>query len=120
MCECVTPEFFTERRRTSKKARACVECAHAIGPGEDYVSSYGKWDGTVQGYDTCLFCHHLRQLFQDDLACCVAFERLFDELLLNVGDYHHDDEHDDVEALLFGAFGFRPRYEPTTMKEASE
>lgn len=127
MCECVTPEFFTERRVTARKPHRCEECRRPIVPGELYVKASGKWDGNLDSFGFCLFCRELAR--QADArhegvlgGDCIAFGELREAL-----NEHLQDEgapRSDFVLLnqLFGYpddDGLEPEDdEPHTTKEA--
>ena len=64
-CICIDaddgPDFVSDRIVTARKQWKCVECGHAIHPGDRYEYVYGKWDGDTDEFRTCLPCLNIRK-----------------------------------------------------------
>lgn len=54
-----TPEFYTNNRQRSRKARKCYECGTEIAKGDFYWRATGKWDGDFSSFATCEPCNDL-------------------------------------------------------------
>ena len=56
-------DFISETMRTSRKTYKCSCCGRAIGRGERYEHTQGKWWGEFDTFRTCEDCLSLRYAF---------------------------------------------------------
>ena len=84
MCYCdydESPEFFSDKERTARKAHKCNECRGPIHPGERYKIRTGKWDGEFSAYKQCVACTDLEDYVKAHVPCmCRTFTELFDDV----------------------------------------
>lgn len=73
MCSCdlEQPSVFEETRRKARKEHRCNSCRGAIQAGEEYIATFGIWDGTPGRYKRCLDCDGLMAWAhtQNDCLC---------------------------------------------------
>ena len=55
------PEFYHQFIHKARKMYECCECHSKITPGQKYEKIYGKWDGEIMSFRTCLTCVKIRQ-----------------------------------------------------------
>jgi hypothetical protein len=86
---CDTPSCFWARAETSRVDRICCECGRVIPPGALHENAVGKWSGDFRSFRTCAECSEVRedlryeltgQIYDDEVACALAFGRLTEEL----------------------------------------
>lgn len=58
-------ETLCEEIRKARKPHFCCECGDAIKVGDRYEYIFGKWEGDLLAYRTCLACMEIRNAF-----CC--------------------------------------------------
>jgi len=82
VCDYDPPEFFHQEERKARKAYKCEECRCDILPGEKYVYSAGKWEGTMDQFRWCLNCKRAQQEFVHNSECgCWAFGNLQGDMM---------------------------------------
>ncbi len=96
-----TPEFYSNFRQRSRKARKCYECRVEIVKGEFYWRATGKWDGDFSSFVTCEKCNDLQK--RCDFACAGHGG-------LAESAFHYDYD-EDLEVIAF-----RNRYERATTR----
>lgn len=73
MCDCdlEPPSVFQETRRKARKGHKCNSCRGLISAGEEYISTFGVWDGEASSYKRCTDCDGLMAWAhtQDDCIC---------------------------------------------------
>ena len=73
MCDCDLdePSVFQETRPRAKKEHKCSSCRSIIQAGEEYIATFGVWDGDALRFKRCLDCDGLMAwaLQQDDCLC---------------------------------------------------
>ena len=83
MCNCELPEFSSTSIRTARKTHKCCECDRVVNPGDKYEYFTGKFDGGMFTYKTCLTCSQVRKWLARKIDCCIEFEGLITELIVN-------------------------------------
>lgn len=72
-CQCVISsggddwvEAICHEVRTARKSHKCTECGEDIPAHAKYEYFYGKYDGDMYAYHTCLPCVEIRAFFSCD------------------------------------------------------
>lgn len=68
-CDAEMPEFHGASVRTARKPHKCYECSCPIQPGEKYEYTFGKWEGDISIFKTCLHCVELRDWAKISVPC---------------------------------------------------
>lgn len=100
-CACICnydgeiPEFCNTRYVTAKKEHICYECDETIKVGDKYEYTFGKWDGYVNEFKTCITCVKIRT----DVCCDTwVFGSLRNDIWETYGvDYVTGETKDDKE-----------------------
>lgn len=58
-------EFSSTKYVKARKEHPCCECGETITVGERYEYVFGKWDGYLDTYRTCMTCVNIRR----DVCC---------------------------------------------------
>ena len=53
-------EFYDDELRQARKAHQCIECDEVILPGQQYLHSRYRFEGSWGKYDTCILCDRIR------------------------------------------------------------
>ncbi len=73
MCSCdlEQPSVFEEKRHKARKEHRCDSCLGTILVGEEYIATFGVWDGEASRFKRCLDCDGLMSWAheQDDCLC---------------------------------------------------
>jgi hypothetical protein len=56
-------EACSATKPRARKRHCCSECSRTIEPGETYERTWGKFDGGVETYKTCVDCLSVRDSF---------------------------------------------------------
>lgn len=68
-CDFDQPEFCGTRTVKARKAHRCYECRGPIEAGEEYEYTFGKWEGDIGTFKTCMLCAELRQWARISVPC---------------------------------------------------
>ena len=87
------PEFFFETFPKARKKYTCCECGEMILPGSIYQRCYGKWDGHVDTFKTCMACYNIRKYYFSGRC---SFESLREEIRNCLG-FNYTEVSEDEE-----------------------
>lgn len=73
MCDCESPEVYTEQWPKARKEYRCDECFKPIKKGATYYKFSGKWDGEFRDYKRHERCHRICQALEKGSDCCMPF-----------------------------------------------
>lgn len=73
MCDCESPEIYTEQWPKARKEHQCDECYKPIKKGSAYYKFSGKWDGEFSEYKRHERCHRICRALENKSDCCMAF-----------------------------------------------
>lgn len=102
MCDCdlEQPSVFEETRRKARKQYKCNSCGGRIDAGEQYIATFGVWDGDAQRFKRCIDCDQLMAWAHEQDDCiCINVSSVMSDL--------RDHFHDRGEAPLIAAFEAR-------------
>lgn len=68
-CDYDPAEFYHQEIRKAHKLHKCDECAGFIAIGEQYEHVRGKWEGSIDTYDTCQRCFDIWQWTKNNVPC---------------------------------------------------
>lgn len=72
------PDFWVDTQRIARKNHICCECLSPIEPGEKYHIFTGKWDGKINSYKYCEFCHDVYNVIQYHIDGCICLGSLWE------------------------------------------
>lgn len=85
MCDCESPEVWSESYPKARIAHKCCECDRQIDVGVTYRLMKGLWDGCWATYKMCLECEKVSDTFHRKGGChCIGglYEELIDSDIL--------------------------------------
>lgn len=89
MCSCdlEQPSVFVEDRHKAKKQHKCSSCKGVIMPGEEYIATFGVWDGEASRYRRCIDCDGLMAwAHQQDDCLCLSVSDLMNDIREHFSD----------------------------------